>query len=251
MQNKLKFSIGIILSVLLWEAAAALLHEDQSLFPSLALIGARFLELVSDADFIHNVRASLGRLAIGTLIGTIMAALTAAVCAIKPAVREVFAAPLYFVFPIPKVALFPFFLLVFGLGWKSQVALMAVGVYFLVYINLQAGVQRLLNSNLRDVLIAQGVSAWRSFYPYFVKGTVPDLLTGLRSGIGYGLTLMVVSEMSGSRDGLGHFMWRAWDLFKIVDLYCGVFVIGVIGVAINLLIDVLHQKILPRYSLTG
>ncbi len=249
MAKRSRVASGVILSVGLWEAVAWWMDEE--FFLSLMTIATRLLELFGDEGFRHDLYASLARTAAGTSIGTLLAAGVAAAVVIKPSIRDFLSGPLYFLFPIPKVALFPFFLLIFGLGWKSQTALIAMGVFFLVYINLQAGMQRLLRSNLRDALIAQGVSVGRSFYPYFVKGCIPDLLTGLRSGIGYGLTLMVVSEISGSRDGLGHFIWRSWDLFRIADLYCGVFVIGLVGVSINLLLDAIYEALLPRYSLTG
>ncbi len=76
-----------------------------------------------------------------------------------------------------------------------------------------------------------------------IKGVSPDILAGIKVGIGYGLVMVVAGEFTVSRDGIGFFMWNAWDQFRITDLYCGLFVLSLMGLIFFYTLDFIDNKL--------
>ena len=76
-----------------------------------------------------------------------------------------------------------------------------------------------------------------------MAGTLQEILTGLKLALNYGLTLVVVSEISASNNGIGYFIWKSWDQFKIINVYSGVFVLSIIGFALYFTFNSFIEKI--------
>ncbi len=239
------FSVAFI-----WEILARHNFVDSSIFPPPTSILWRLCELLfQDPDFSVHLISSSRRFLIGGLLGATSAVILAYLVKSKDFLQKFIDPWIAVLYPLPKVALVPFFLLTFGLGDLSKIAMIAMGVFFLVYINIYAGFLRLKQSALLDLFRIYQVSSLKTQYEFYGKGVVPDLLIGLKTGAGYGLTLMVVSEYTGGQNGIGYFIWRSWDLFKILDLYSGVIFIGFMGLLINSLFDYAINKISRQYAL--
>lgn len=67
-------------------------------------------------------------------------------------------------------------------------------------------------------------------------------LVGLKAAIGYDLLLVVVSEFSVSKNGIGHFIWQAWDQFRIIDMYAGVLILCLLGLCFSYVLDTIIDK---------
>jgi len=103
---------------------------------------------------------------------------------------------------IPSIAWVPLFILWLGIFEAAKVTLIAVGVFFPVYLNLMAGIEA-VDRRLVEVGRVYRFSAWRLIWRILVPATLPGYVTGLRSGLGLGWMFVVAAEIMGASKGLG------------------------------------------------
>ena len=143
-------------------------------------------------------------------------------------VRAVFDPLVAATYPIPKSAILPLALLIFGLGEGSKIFMVAVGVFFPVVINATTGVLE-INQIYLDVGRNYKASRWNTFWTIALPGALPVIMTGFKLGIGIGLVLIAIAEMIGAKSGLGYMIWSAWETFSVEQMYVGLFMIAIIG----------------------
>ena len=149
-------------------------------------------------------------------------------------------------FPLPKVALYPLMLLIFGIDSTSKIALIALGMFYLLFINFRIGFKRITSSAYSDIIKIYPIKRSAYFGDFLLKGAAQEIWTGIQIALNYGLTLVVVSETTASNNGIGYFIWKSWDQFKIINVYSGVFALSGIGfiqyVIFSKLIDRAREK---------
>jgi len=144
------------------------------------------------------------------------------------------------VYPIPKSALFPLFLLWFGLGDPSKIATIAIGVLFLVLVNTMAGVKS-INPVLLKAAYDLGAGRLQTFTKVILPGALPSIFTGLRLGAGMALILVFITEIEATKAGLGFLLWEAFQLLDTKQVFVGVVTFGMLGVASTWLLQWLER----------
>jgi len=147
-------------------------------------------------------------------------------------------------FPIPKSAILPFILLIFGLGELSKVVMVAIGVFFPIAINTTAGVLQ-IPPIYRDVGRSFNASHWDTFRTIALPGALPFIMTGIKLGAGLALILIAVAEMVGAKSGIGYMIWSAWETFAVARMYVGLFVIALIGFGVSFLLREIERWVIP------
>ena len=147
-------------------------------------------------------------------------------------------------YPIPKSALLPLILLIFGLGEMSKVVMVAIGVFYPVVMNTMSGVVQVAPIYY-DVSKNYGASKWKVFKTVAIPGAMPSIMTGIELGAGLGLILIAIAEMMGAQEGLGYMIWNAWQLFSVETMYVGIFVIAVMGYIIALFLAEVAKWVMP------
>ncbi len=147
-------------------------------------------------------------------------------------------------YPIPKSAILPLILLVFGLGEASKIVMVALGMFYPVLINSMAGVMQIDRIYL-DVGRNFGASRWQVFRTIALPGALPSIMVGIKLGVGMGLILIAISEMVGADSGLGYMIWNAWQILTVETMYVGLCAIAVLGFVFNLLLHEIERWILP------
>lgn len=143
----------------------------------------------------------------------------------------------------PASALFPLFLILFGVGEGTKVAVAAFGAALVILFNAAYGV---MNARRTRVLAARvmGASEARILWDVLVLEAGPQILVGMRAGISLAIVIVVVAEMFiGSTDGLGHRVINAQSLFETGLMYGVIFVAGALGYALNLFFLVLEKRL--------
>ena len=220
---------SVLLVLGLWEAAAAAGWIDLRFFPRPTEIVRQCFEHLVYGGLLYDLRISLWRVAVGSLIAIPLALLVALLTELSPAAGA-FARPwISFLYPMPKLAVFPLFLLFLGLGEASKVALVGVGVFFLVLLSAGQGLRRVLASEYYDVALVYRVPLWPRITKVLLRGAMPEIVNGIKLGLGYALVMVIAAEFTASERGIGVFVWNAWDGFRILDLYSGLLLVGVVG----------------------
>src|SRR5207245_7563308 len=114
-------------------------------------------------------------------------------------------------YPIPKSAILPLILLIFGLGEASKIVMVALGVFYPVVINTMGGVLQIQKIYL-DVGRNFRANRWQTFRTIALPGALPSIMTGIKLGVGMGLILIAIAEMVGAKEGIGFMIWDAWQV---------------------------------------
>ena len=231
----------------LWEITAQVGLLDTRFFPAPTSIASRFVELAQSGELLINTLISLQRLFFGFLLGGIPALVLGLVMGLYRPIRAAVDPLIAATYPIPKSAVLPLILLIFGLGEPSKIVMVAIGVFFPVVINTTAGVLE-IDRIYHDVSKNFGASRWQVFRTVALPGSLPLIMTGIKLGVGLGLILIAIAEMVGAKSGLGYMIWNAWQIFSVETMYVGILVISVLGVLFTVVMNELEQVIIPWRS---
>jgi NitT/TauT family transport system permease protein len=142
----------------------------------------------------------------------------------------------------PASAMFPLFLVLFGVGDKTKISVAAFGAMLVILFNVAYGV---MNARKTRLLAAKvmGASKMRVLSDVMLLESLPQTFVGLRNGVSLALVIIVVAEMFiGSTDGLGHRVFEAQQLFEMPDMYAAIFAAGALGYGLNLLFLLIERR---------
>jgi NitT/TauT family transport system permease protein len=233
--------IGLLV---LWELAVRAGVLDARFFPAPTVILNQLFALSASGELWENTLASLRRLFWGFLLGGVPALLLGISMGLSRMLRAIVDPLISATYPIPKSAIMPLLLLIFGLGEGSKVVMVAIGVFYPVLINSMAGVLE-INKIYLDVGHNFRANRWQMFRTIALPGALPLILSGVRLGVGMGLILIAIAEMIGAKSGLGYMIWNAWEILSVETMYVGLLVIAVIGFAFSLLLNELENVAIP------
>jgi NitT/TauT family transport system permease protein len=187
---------------------------------------------------------SLARIIIGFLIGTVPAIGIGLAMGLFSPVRAMIQPLIDATFPIPKVALLPLFIMIFGIGENSKYAIIATAVFYLVLINTVAGVR-----NIETIYLDVGknfhASRLMMFTDIALPGALPMIVTGIKLGMGVALLVIVTAEFVGAKSGIGYLIWTSWQVFQVEKMYGGLIIIAVVGFVMAGLLSWLERVIVP------
>ena len=173
---------------------------------------------------------------LGVGLGFLMASSKAGKQALQPWVSGLYATP--------TVALAPLFILWFGIGIVSKVTVVTLLVLFPVTINTEAGLRN-TSQQLIETVRSFGATKRQIFFKVALPSALPFIFAGLKLGIGRGLIGVVVAELFGARAGLGQLISQSAETFNMPNLFAGVAVLAVAGIAMTSGFAWLEQKLLP------
>lgn len=243
-RDRLISLVSPFLLLALWEACARAAFIDTRFFPAPTTILKTLLHLVESGELWSHTWASLKRLFWGFLVGGIPALVLGVVMGLSRPLRAAIDPLIAATYPVPKSAILPLILLIFGLGEASKVAMVAIGMFYPICINAVTGVLE-INKIYLDVAKNFRASRWQIFRTVAVPGALPFIMSGVKLGVGMGLILIAIAEMIGAKSGLGFMIWNAWEILSVETMYVGLLTIAVIGYLFSLLLNELERWIIP------
>ena len=233
--------------LLLWELCARVGWIDVRFFPPPSKIFQVMYTQIQNGMLEKHVSASLQRLFWGFIFGGIPALMLGIAMGMYRTLRVIVEPVIMATYPIPKSAILPLILLIFGLGEASKIVMVATGVFYPILINAMAGVME-INKIYFDVGRNFGASRWQVFRTVALPGALPLIMTGVKLGVGLGLVLIAIAEMVGAKSGLGYMIWNAWEILSVETMYVGLISIAVLGLVFTLLLNELERIIVPWKS---
>jgi len=229
--------------VLLWEVAARAGWIDLRFFPAPSAVLAESWRLLRSGELVVHVGASLSRVAIGFLVGAMPAVAIGMAMGLNKYVRAALQPMIDATYPIPKIAILPLVLLVFGLGESGKYAILAIGVFFQVVITTAAGVAA-IDRVYFDVARSFHVGRLALARTVVLPGAMPVIFAGMRLGLGTALLLVIAAEMVAAKSGLGFLIWQSWQLFAVEEMYVGLMTISLTGLVVFQLLSALESRVL-------
>lgn len=230
--------------LLLWELCARVGWIDTRFFPAPTSISEKLFDLIRSGELWINLSASLQRLLWGSLLGGIPALIIGIAMGLYRPLRAAIDPLISATYPIPKSAILPLILLVFGLGEMSKIVMVALGMFYPVVINTINGVRQIDKIYL-DVGKNFRANQFQTFRTVAFPGALPSILAGIKIGIGMGLILIVIAEMVGAKTGVGFMIWDAWQILSVETMYVGLIVISILGFCLTLILNEIENRLLP------
>ncbi|WP_028239627.1 ABC transporter permease [Stutzerimonas azotifigens] len=235
----------LILLFVVWESAARLGWAPPNLLPAPSLVLQRLLELLPDGEFLHHLGQTLIRLlggfAIALVVGVSLGLLASRTGggALITVVRVLA--------PIPKIALYPAFVLIFGYDHASKIALVVADTLFPILLATFHGA-RAVEPKLLWSAWAAGSGRFASLFTVTLPATLPAILTGCRVALLIACVTVFLAEMISSTDGLGHLLSLAARSFRMVDMFVPLLLISLIGLLLNVALQFARKHLLRGQS---
>ncbi len=202
-----------------------------------------FRELFESGLLFKHMVPSLTRLAVGATIGAIVGIGVGVLIGLFSLVRAGLVPLVAAIFPIPKIALLPLFVIWFGIDEGSKYALIAFGTFTPTVVATYGAVD-----NVDRTLIRMGQSfglSWLSIVRKIVlPGAMPGILSGLRISLAIAIILLVAAEMLGAQYGIGAYILEAGALYDLERLFAGVVILSLLGVVVNSVITAVERHLL-------
>jgi len=223
--------LGLLVPVVLaagWELVVQLGWSTGRLVPPPSRIYAEFAELARSGELLRHVTATLLRVAAGFAAGTVVATVLGAIAGYSTMVRRLIDPSLQGLRAVPSIAWIPLFILWLGIFETSKVALIAVGVFFPIYLGVMGAVLSV------DRKIVEVGRAFRLSGPAMVRrillpAVLPAYVIALRSGLGLGWMFVIAAEFMGASEGLGYLLIDGQQLGKPAEIVAAILAFAVLG----------------------
>ena len=204
---------------------------------------ATFGELWESGLLFKHLLPSLSRLAVGAVIGASFGIGVGVLIGLFSYARAGLVPLVAAIFPIPKIALLPLFVIWFGIDEASKYALIAFGTFTPTVVATYGAVD-----NVDRSLIRMGQSfglSWMSIVRKIVlPGAMPGILSGLRISLSIAIILLVAAEMLGAEYGIGAYILEAGSLYDLERLFAGVVILSLLGVTLSTTIGLIERRLL-------
>ncbi|MCX4829226.1 MULTISPECIES: ABC transporter permease [unclassified Streptomyces] len=243
LELSLAIAVPVVL-ILLWQLAASQSWIDERIYPAPSTILADGWQRAADGELWPDVWATLKRVLAGYVIGTVSGYLLGLLMGSISLVRAALEPLLDALYVVPKLALLPIFLNMFGLGEGPQIALVAATVFFFVWISTMAAVISVPTGH-RDAGQVFGASPWQMFRHILLPASLPAVLVGARIAAGVAVLVIVASEQIAANDGLGHLIFDARALFQNDVMFVGIVCVAALGVLFSELVRLAGRFLTP------
>jgi NitT/TauT family transport system permease protein/sulfonate transport system permease protein len=236
--------------LVIWEVAARHGAIDVRLFPAPSSIWGEAKTMARDGSLWHNVWVSSRRTLIGFALGAVAGAVVGVIMGLSSAVRASLELTLSALYVVPKISLLPFLLLVFGIGETPKVLLVAITVFFFMWISTMGAVAS-VNPALLECVRSFGAGRLAVVKRVVVPASLPQMFTGLRLSAGVAILVMVSTEFVQGNDGIGKLIWQSWTLFLATRMYVGIVSVAIMGVVFTSAVKLLARLVVPWARLDG
>lgn len=230
-------AITVSAVILLWE-----LVLKGGYIPGLWDIITTFFELLVNPDFLFNLWTSLWRLTLGWSIGMFIGSAIGVVMGTNYHARKLIMPLVSSLFPIPKIALLPLFVVLLGLGEVSKVTTIFIGAFFPSIITAYGSVLRTPKTYI-EAGRACGGNTYMIIRMIILPYNLPTIIQGFRTSGSLALTLLVAAEMLGAKHGLGHWIFLTGGEMEFAEMFAGIIWLSIIGLSINLGVEYLRHTV--------
>lgn len=237
--------IAWILLILVWRFGAIFYTDDFLPGPWVTVKGAA--SLIADGTLGADILVSLIRVLKGWLLGLAFAIPAGLLIGNFRVAGYIFEPLLNFFRFVPAIGFITLFLLWFGVGESSKIALIFYAVIFPVMVNTIAGV-RSVDESLIEASESLGANRARAFFTVIVPSAVPHIFTGVRLGLSGAITCIVAAEMLAASEGVGYLIYTSRLYYRTDWIFTGIFTLGIIGFIADKLLQFVGKKLLYRFG---
>lgn len=251
--RQITLSAGTLLVLLaIWWAVAAQQWVSPLFLPPPGQVLTKLVSIAGpqgfmDATLWQHLAASLGRILVALLVAVTVGIPVGIAMGLSPTVRGILDPLIELYRPVPPLAYLPLMVIWFGIGETSKILLIYLAIFAPVAMSALAGVKSAQQVRIRA---AQSLGASRAQVLWFVilPGALPEILTGLRIGLGVGWSTLVAAELIAATRGLGFMVQSAGEFLATDVVLAGIAVIAVIAFSLELGLRALQRRLTPWHG---
>ncbi|MDR3260042.1 MAG: ABC transporter permease [Fusobacteriaceae bacterium] len=243
MKKIFKESIIFIILILLWLVLSKMNIWSTYIFPPPQKVLSSFVKTITNGELIRHISASLQRVIKGYTISFSIAILFGTFAGMKKNSISYYNGFLEFLRNIPPLALISLLILWFGIGELSKVIVIILASFFPMFLNIKKGISS-CDEKLLEVGKIFKFSKSKIFVKIIIPYAIPDILVGMRIGLGYAWRAIIGAEMIAAASGLGYFILDSEQMSRSDKIFVGIIVIGTIGYISDTIFRLSLKKIL-------
>jgi len=247
-KNGFPYFLGFFSLFFIWHVVAVYVVASV-LFPPPYAVLLRAIELLQDGVLVENVGASLQRIIIGFIAGSLIGIPIGLIIGSFPLARKILEPWTESLRFIPSVAMITIAVIWFGIGEPSKIFLIIYTTVFIVILNTAAGVGAISANKIRAAQ-ALGANSRQIFFLVALPATVPYILTGMRIAMANSFTTIVAAELVAANAGLGVMLWQGRMYMQIGDIFVALVSLCILGFTADRLFRFGVAHFAGRYDVT-
>lgn len=245
----LTFVAPLAFLVVIWAVVVPAFEVRPQIFPSVSSVFAAGAAGLRDGTLLTHVATSLARVAIGTVLAIIVAVPLGILMGISKGVSAFLTPLLRFFSVLAGIAWIPIATLWFGYGFGAIVFVIFNAVFFVVVYNTLLGVST-IPMPIRNAAASLGAGRFAMLSDVLLPGALPNIVTGIRTGLGFAWRGLIAAEMIATNVGLGYMLFVARDFYQTEVIILGMIVIGTLWLLIDrLILAPLERATIERWGL--
>lgn len=217
-----------LLLLAIWQWSAASGYLSARILPEPLAVFKAFWQLCQSGELWQHARISLFRAATGLLLGGGLGLLLGLLCGSFRLAENLLDTSLQMIRNIPALALLPLVILWFGIDEAAKLFLVAIGVFFPIYLNTFHGIKN-VDRGLIEMARSYGLSGWPLYRDVILPGALPSILVGLRFALGLVWVLLVVAETISAQAGIGYMTMNAREFLQTEIVLVGILLYALLG----------------------
>ncbi|OKP19710.1 taurine ABC transporter permease TauC [Serratia fonticola] len=251
--HSLKLSAATLLVLLaVWWAVTALQLISPLFLPAPQQVLHQLVVIASpqgfmDATLWQHLAASLGRILVALLAAVVIGVPVGIAMGLSDTVRGLLDPLIEIYRPVPPLAYLPLMVIWFGIGETSKILLIYLAIFAPVTLSTVAGVRSVAQVRIRAAQ-ALGASRWQLLRFVVLPSALPEILTGIRIGLGVGWSTLVAAELIAATRGLGFMVQSAGEFLATDVVIAGISVIAIIAFGLELGLRALQRRLTPWHG---
>ena len=238
--NELLKGMGLI--IIVWYILALVLQHP--VIPLPHKVFERLIISTKDKDLYTHLFSSFYRVLVGSIIA-LAVGLPLGIISGKSRKADAIISPmLYLLYPLPKIAFLPVFMVLLGIGNFSKIALIATIILFPTAISIRDGIKEVYRE-YQMLASAFHLTKKELYIHILLPGILPRIFSSLRITLGISLSVLFISENFATTTGLGYYIMNNWVMANYIGMYVGIVVLGLLGLILYVFLEQAEAKLIP------
>ena len=233
------FALGVCFCIALWAGLSYLLQMP--VIPSPAQVALRLAAKFPETIAVH-AGYSLMRIVLGLAVAVAVGYPVGVLMGYLPRVNRLLAPLLYLTYPVPKIALLPVVMLLFGVGEQSKLLLVFLIIVFQVVVAVRDAVAAIPPETYAPLRVL-GASFVQIVRHIIVPASLPKFITAVRVAMATAISVLFFTETFGTQYGIGYYIMDAWLRVNYLDMYAGIVVLSAMGLLLFILLDWMERRL--------
>lgn len=242
-----KIGFGLVLPCAIlaaWYGATTFGSIPISILPNIPSVGKAAFTMIDIGQLQQDLIVSLSRVVKGYLVSALLGVILGSLMGMFENVRLLFLPIVTVIRQIPMIAWIPLIILWCGIGELSKVVIIVLAAFFPILVNTESGIESTPDGYI-EVAKLYKLNAWKTFKSVYLPHALPNILVGLKLGLGVSWMAVVAAELIAATTGIGYRMSNARSMMQSDVLIVCMIVVGAVGVLMDKGIGVLFGLITP------